>query len=136
MPRRKIRILIADDELFIREGLQEALQRPHFQIDLAADGLQARDLLRTSNYHLVVLDLRMPGLSGMDLLEEIRDDFPDTQSIVLTAHGNVNTAVEAMKLGAFDFITKPVEIDHLRLLVDRAWKTWNCCSRTGACKTA
>ncbi len=120
MPRRKIRILIADDELFIREGLQEALQQPHFQIDLAADGLQARDLLRTTNYHLVVLDLRMPGLSGMDLLEEICDEFPDTQSILLTAHGNVNTAVEAMKLGAFDFITKPVEIDHLRLLVDRA----------------
>jgi DNA-binding NtrC family response regulator len=120
MPRRKFHILIADDELFIREGLQEALQQPRFQIDLAADGLQAQDLLRSKAYHLVVLDLRMPGLSGMDLLEEIRDEFPDTQSILLTAHGNVNTAVEAMKLGAFDFITKPVEIDHLRLLVDRA----------------
>ncbi len=120
MPRNKIRILIADDELFIREGLKEALEKPHFQIDLTANGVGARDMIRAAPYDLVVLDLRMPGLSGMELLEEIRDESPDTQSILLTAHGNVTTAVEAMKLGAFDFVTKPVEIDHLRLLVDRA----------------
>ena len=73
MPEGHIHILVADDEVFIRQGLQEALQKSSYVIDLAADGHQARQMLRNKTYHLVVLDLRMPGPSGMELLEEIRD---------------------------------------------------------------
>ena len=120
MPERDIHILITDDEVFIREGLQEALQKSGFVIDLAADGHQARKMLRDRTYHLVILDLRMPGPSGMELLEEIRDNSPDTQAIILTAYGSIVTAVEAMKKGAYDYVTKPVDITHLRLLVERA----------------
>ena len=117
---RDIRILIADDEIFIREGLQEALQRPGFIVETAADGYQARQRLRERAYDLAIMDLRMPGPGGMELLEEIQEKHPDTQTIILTAHGNVSTAVEAMKKGAYDFLTKPVDLEHLRLLVDRA----------------
>ena len=113
-------ILIADDEVFIREGLKEALHKPGFTIDLAAEGYQAREMLAAKQYDLVFLDLRMPGPTGMELLAEIRDRYPDTQTILLTAHGTISTAVEAMRNGAYDFVTKPVDIHHLRLLVDRA----------------
>ncbi|MEW6754567.1 MAG: sigma-54 dependent transcriptional regulator [Candidatus Latescibacterota bacterium] len=120
MAGAQIQILIVDDEVFIREGLQEALQRPGFAITTAADGHQARQRLRGNSYHLAILDLRLPGPGGMELLEEIRQRTPDTQVIILTAHGNVSTAVEAMKKGAYDFLTKPVDLEHLRLLVHRA----------------
>jgi len=120
MPKRNIQILIVDDEVFIRQGLEEALQKTGFTIEVAADGHQARERLGQKAYHLVIMDLRMPGPSGMELLEEIRETHPDTQTIILTAHGSVPTAVEAMRKGAYDFITKPVDLDHLRLLVDRA----------------
>jgi len=120
MARSDIRILIADDEVFIRQGLQEALQRPGFSIEAAADGHQARQRIRGAGYDLIIMDLRMPGPGGMELLEEVRELRPDTQTIILTAHGNVSTAVEAMKKGAFDFLTKPVDLEHLRLLVSRA----------------
>ena len=120
MPARQANILIADDEIFIREGLQEALQKPNYAVATAADGNQARQLLAERDFHLVILDLRMPGPSGMELLEEIREQHADTQCIILTAHGNVTTAVEAMRKGAYDFVTKPVDLAHLRLMVDRA----------------
>ena len=120
MPERQATILIADDEIFIREGLQEALQKPGYAIETAIDGNQARKMLLERDYNLVVLDLRMPGPSGMELLEEIGEHHPDTQCIILTAHGNVSTAVEAMRKGAYDFVTKPVDLDHLRLMVARA----------------
>jgi len=120
MAKGVFRLLIADDEVHIREGLQEALQQPGFTIDTARDGHEARDLLQRQTYHLVITDLRMPGLGGMELLDEIRDSHPEAQTIVLTAYGSVSTAVEAMKKGAFDFVTKPVDLDHLRLLVERA----------------
>ena len=115
MPARQANILVADDEIFIREGLQEALQKPNYAVATAADGNQARQLLAARDFHLVILDLRMPGPSGMELLEEIREQHADTQCIILTAHGNVTTAVEAMRKGAYDFVTKPVDLAHLRL---------------------
>jgi len=120
MPQRQANILIADDEIFIREGLQEALQKPGYAVETAADGNQARQMLAERDFHLVILDLRMPGPSGMELLEEIGEHRSDTQCIILTAHGNVSTAVEAMRKGAYDFVTKPVDLDHLRLMVARA----------------
>jgi DNA-binding NtrC family response regulator len=120
MSKFQAHLFIADDEIFIREGLREALERPGFVVETAADGHQARQKLQQRPYHLVILDLRLPGLSGMELLDELREYHPDTQAIVLTAHGSVSTAVEAMKKGACDFLTKPVDLDHLRLVVDRA----------------
>jgi DNA-binding NtrC family response regulator len=115
-----VRLLVADDEVYIREGLRDALQRPGRSVDIAPDGHAARRALEQAPYEVVLLDLRMPGPTGLELLVELRDRHPDTQAVLLTAHGNVDTAVEAMKAGAFDFLTKPVDLDHLRLVVDRA----------------
>ncbi len=120
MTQNTARILVADDEVFIRQGLEEALRQPGYQIDTAADGREALARLQAGGYDLAVLDLRMPGLDGMALLEQVRQSAPDTQVIILTAHGSVSAAVEAMKKGAFDFLTKPVDLEHLRLLVARA----------------
>ncbi len=120
MSQRQVNILIADNEIFIREGLQEALQKNGYAIETVADGHQARQLLRERDFHLVILDLRMPGPTGMELLDELSKQQSDTQCIILTAHGNVSTAVEAMRKGAYDFLTKPVDLDYLRLMVDRA----------------
>ena len=120
MSKQRVNILIADDEVFIREGLKEALDHDRYRVEIVSDGRQAREKLRTGRYHLAILDLRMPGPSGLDLLEELRDREADTQVVILTAHGNVSTAVEAMKKGAHDFLTKPVDLGHLRLVVERA----------------
>ena len=114
------RILIADDEVFIREGLADALREPGFDIHTAEDGDEARRQLEQQSFDVVLLDLRMPGASGMDLLDHLREHHPDSHPIILTAHGSVDTAVEAMKKGAFDFVTKPFDLDHIRLVVNRA----------------
>lgn len=115
-----VRLLIADDEVYIREGLRDALQRPGRTVDIVPDGHAARRAWEQGTYDVVLMDLRMPGPSGMDLLVEFRQHRADTQAILLTAHGNIDTAVDAMKAGAFDFLTKPVDLDHLRLVIDRA----------------
>mgnify|MGYP006415912457 FL=1 len=114
------RILVADDEVYIREGLKEALEAPGYAVETVPDGDAVRARLRQAHFDVVILDLRMPGSTGMELLEHVGHDYPDTQAILLTAHGNVSTAVEAMKKGAHDFLTKPVDLAHLRLVVERA----------------
>ncbi len=114
------RILVADDEVYIREGLKEALEVPGYSVETVPDGDAVRARLKQAHFDLVILDLRMPGSSGMQLLEHVGQQYPDTQAILLTAHGNVSTAVEAMKKGAHDFLTKPVDLAHLRLVVERA----------------
>ncbi len=116
----RARLLIADDEVFIREGLQDALREPGLDLQTAADGREVRHRLRKGAFDVILLDLRMPGVSGMDLLEEIHEQHPESNVVILTAHGSVNTAVEAMKKGAFDFVTKPVDLTHVRLIVSRA----------------
>ena len=120
MTKRKVQILIADNEAFIRNGLRKALQKTRLKAEMAADGHQTRRMIREKSYDLVVMDLGLPGPGGMELLEEIRNSDPDTHIIVLTKHGNISTAVEAMKKGAYDFIAKPLDLSHLRLLVERA----------------
>ncbi len=120
MPQLQANILIADPSLFIREGLQEALQKPGYAIETAAHGAQVRRMLKAGNFHLAILDLQMPGPAGMRLLQEVGQHHPDTLCIILTAHDNVHTAVEAMRKGAYDVVTKPVDLDNLRLVVSRA----------------
>jgi two-component system, NtrC family, response regulator AtoC len=115
-------ILIVDDEEGIREFLAEALVSEGHDITQAADGPEALSLLHARSFDLMITDLRMPGaLSGIDLLRKARSEQPEMEVIVLTAHGTVDTAVEAMKLGAFDYLEKPVgSPDELRLLVRRS----------------
>jgi two-component system response regulator AtoC len=115
------RILVVDDEEGIRSFLAESLELDGHQIEEAASGEDALERLRAKSFDLVLTDLRMPGMGGMKLLETAQAEQPEVEFIVLTAHGNVESAVQAMKLGAFDFIQKPVSGPaELRLLAARA----------------
>jgi two-component system, NtrC family, response regulator AtoC len=115
-------ILIVDDERGIREFIAEALADAGHDTVAAADGTEALRCLQERAFDLMITDLRMPGgLSGMDLLRRAQAELPDMEVIVLTAHGTVDTAVEAMKLGALDYLQKPVSSpNELRLVVARA----------------
>lgn len=116
------RILVVDDEKNIRRVLQALLEGHGHDVDDAGDGDEARALLRRSDgaYDLVLTDLRMPNCDGLELLRWTRESNPDTPVVLLTAHGTVDVAVEAMREGAFDFITKPFDEAELSGIVDRA----------------
>jgi DNA-binding NtrC family response regulator len=126
-PKRPV-ILIVDDDRNTREGLQRALQR-HYAVRLAEDATRALDLLADNEVDVLLSDLRMPGLDGMGLLRRVQAQHPATICILLTAYGSVETAVEAMKQGAYDFLTKPVNLDHLELLLERALRSRDMESR-------
>lgn len=113
-------LLVVDDEEGIREFVAEALEHRHTVVT-APNGAAALEALAQSNFDLMLTDLKMPGMTGLELLARAKELQPDLEVIVLTAHGTVDTAVEAMKKGAFDFLQKPVSSpDELRLLADRA----------------
>jgi two-component system, NtrC family, response regulator AtoC len=115
------RILVTDDEEGIRTFLAEALQSEGHEVETAASGVEASDRLGRARFDLLITDLKMPGMGGMDLLERARTAQPDMEVIVLTAYGSVTSAVEAMRRGAFDFVEKPLPNPAaLRLLVARA----------------
>jgi two-component system response regulator FlrC len=115
------RILVADDEEGLRTFVAEALQDDGHTVAQAVDGAEAARLLDAESFELLITDLRMPRLDGMALLRRVRAEQPELEVIVITAHGSVDSAVEAMKLGAFDYLEKPVGGPHeLRLLASRA----------------
>ena len=116
----KFTILIADDEKNIREGLATSLELDGYNVITAENGELALDLMKKNNIDLVITDLRMPRLSGDELLSHIVSSWPTIPVIVFTGHGSIESAVEAMRHGAFDFLTKPVNLDRLTLLVQRA----------------
>jgi DNA-binding NtrC family response regulator len=115
----KSRILIADDEANTREGLRWSLESEDVEVATAADGEAAWARLQEEPAELILTDLKMPRLDGIDLLRRVKDAHPDTEVIVLTGHGTVESAVEAMKLGAVDYLIKPINLDELRITVRR-----------------
>ena len=116
----KRHILVVDDDESLRRVTQVQLQQAGYEVTTAAEGNQALALARERAPDLVITDLRMPGMSGLDLLKRIRAEYRDMIVIVVTAFGTVESAVEAMRAGAYDYITKPVNPDELRLTVGRA----------------
>jgi two-component system response regulator AtoC len=115
------RILVVDDEEGLRDFIAEVLEDDGHDVTTAADGAEAATIIADHGFDLLLTDLRMPRLDGMALLRRARSEQPDMEVIVLTAHGTVETAVDAMKLGAFDYLEKPIgSPDQLRLLVARA----------------
>ncbi|MCO5166880.1 MAG: sigma-54 dependent transcriptional regulator [Planctomycetes bacterium] len=110
----KPKVLVVDDELPMRQGLKEVLTRADYDVETADDGDQAVRRLDQGGLDVVVTDLRMPGRDGMAVLRHARQVAPDTLVYMISAHGDIPTAVEAMKLGAIDFIQKPFRIDEVR----------------------
>lgn len=121
MGSQGLRILIIDDEPNIRTGLSKGLQREAAQIDCAANGAEGLELFSQFEHEVVITDLRLPGnLDGMELVQRIHQRNARTHIIVITAYGTVETAVEAMRRGAFDFVTKPVDLNVIRHQVSKA----------------
>jgi len=114
------RLLIVDDENSIRRVLQALLTREGYAVDVAIDGAQAIARLGERQYHAVVTDLKMPNIGGLELLSWVRANDPGLPVIIITAHGTVDTAVEALKLGAADYVTKPFDQDELKHIISKA----------------
>ncbi len=114
------RILVVDDDESLRRVTQVQLEQAGFATTTAADGDEALKLLQQSPPDLVISDLKMPGMSGLELLRRIRKEYPDILVVMLTAFGSVESAVECMKAGAYDYITKPVHADELELVAKRS----------------
>jgi two-component system response regulator AtoC len=115
------RVLVVDDEEGVREYLAEALELAGHEVEQAGDGEAALARLRAGSFHLVLTDLKMPRLDGLGLLDAIQAETPETEVVVLTAHGTIETAVDAMRRGAFDYLQKPIgSPKELRLVVERA----------------
>src|SRR4051794_17985183 len=120
MDKSKVKILIVDDEQGLCAGLQEALRRDGYFVDAATDSLTGLKFARERLYNLIISDIKMPGLTGMDLLTQIRALHRDTLFILMTAYGTVESAVEAMKQGAYDYLPKPLDLKRLRVVVQKA----------------
>ncbi|UJR87095.1 sigma-54-dependent transcriptional regulator [Sandaracinus amylolyticus] len=129
--REKKQILIADDEANLRRVLGAQLQRDGYDVLMAEDGEQALATLADHHVDVVISDLRMPKLDGMQLLKRITASQPELPVIIITAHGTVDTAVEALKLGAFDYVTKPFDRTEFKNVVDKASRTAELRQREG-----
>jgi two-component system response regulator AtoC len=117
------RVLVADDELNMRRVLEAMLRREGYDVITAANGVEALGGM-TAGVHTVITDLKMPGLDGMALLKRLSVEYPDVPVVMITAHGSVENAVEAVKLGAFDYLEKPFEQEQIRQVVAKAINTY------------
>ncbi len=118
-----VRVLVVDDEQNIRDGAKRILKRMDLEVDLASQGEEGLKILIRKKPAIVLLDMKMPGISGIELLGRIREKDPAVIVIVITGFATIETAIEAMKNGAYDFIAKPFEPDQLRIVVNRARET-------------
>jgi len=113
------RILVVDDDKNLRWVLNTQLEDMGYSVSSAAGGLDALAAIAKNPPSLVLTDLKMPGLSGIDLLQRIRSEYPEVPAVVITAFGTIQSAVEAMRLGAYDYLTKPIDFDELAIVVNR-----------------
>lgn len=113
-------ILVVDDEINIRGALVTMLEKKGHQVRGVATAEEGLAQLETATAELVITDLRMPGIGGMEFLCRLKDTWPDTEVVVMTAYGSIDTAVEAMRLGAYDYLTKPIDRERFPIVVDKA----------------
>ena len=113
-------ILVVDDEPSIRRTLREILEYEEFEVEEAVDGEEALEKMRSNQYDVVMLDVKMPKRDGMEVLETAKDEMPEVPIIMISGHGTIETAVEATKLGAFDFIEKPPDLNRMLVTVRNA----------------
>ena len=120
MPEAKGKILVVDDEESLCQVMSFTLRKENYDVVTASDGLKAIKLLGKSSFDLVIADLRMPQMGGLELLSKVRELDSELGFIVLTAFASLDTAIEALKMGANDYITKPFKIEEIKLAVNRA----------------
>src|SRR5262249_60108375 len=130
-----LRILFADDETHLRDLMQMELPRMGHEVTVCPDGAAALRALERGLYDAAMLDIRMPGLSGIDVLGQIRQMSPETQVIMLTGHATVDTAVHALRPGAFDYLTKPCKWTELELILTRVAERRDLSNKNAALET-
>src|SRR3989475_5721289 len=118
MDASKPHILVVDDEMGPRESLKMILY-PYYNVHTADRGAQAVEMLKQVPVDLVTVDLKMPGFSGINVLEKVKQYDPDIEAIIITGYGSLDTAIEGLRLGAFDYISKPFDVNHILSLVRR-----------------
>ena len=117
--KETMRIMIVDDERIIRESFLNWFAKYGFYVDVASSGLEALDKLEKNSFDLLFVDVKMPGMDGIELLERVKADAPDTEVVIITAYGSIDTAVKAMKMGAVDYLLKPFKPDQLSLVLEK-----------------
>lgn len=134
MKEDKFNILVVDDEDSIRNRCVQLLQKKDYNVQGVNNGEEALFLIKKDGYSLVIADIRMPGLSGIELLEKTKEVRPDTEVVMITGYGTVDNAVEAMKLGAYDYITKPFDVDRLLRIVEHVKTDFSLKNEIGVLK--
>jgi two-component system nitrogen regulation response regulator NtrX len=127
-------VLIADDEKAIRRTLREILEYENYKVDEAEDGQKAYDMLKDGDYDVALCDIKMPKMDGMEVLDKLKKEGVETQMIMISGHGNIETAVEAVRKGAFDFISKPPDLNRLLITVRNAMDKGNLVTETKVLK--
>jgi two-component system response regulator PilR (NtrC family) len=120
MKKTKGRILVVDDERSMREILEIFLKSEGYSVSVADNGKSALEVMKNDFFDLIITDMKMPKVGGLELLRNVKEISPDTVVVIITAFGTTESAVEAMKLGAYDYITKPFQMDDIRLVVKNA----------------
>ncbi|WP_027716015.1 sigma-54 dependent transcriptional regulator [Desulfuromonas sp. TF] len=119
---KNIKVLVVEDEAPLRELLQAELTRSGYKVHVASGGEEGLNRYREEVYSVVLLDVRMPDADGVDVLRQMRAESNIPEIIMFTGHGNIETAVECIKLGAYDYLTKPVKLDELEMVLDKAYE--------------
>src|SRR3989304_7770724 len=128
------KILVIDDEGSIRNTLKEILEYEKHEVQLADDGIQGLEILDNANFDVVLCDIKMPHMDGMEVMEKIFEKTTDTQVIMISGHGTIDNAVEAIKKGAYDFIEKPLDLNRLMITIRNALDKSNLISETKVLK--
>ncbi|KAF0239376.1 MAG: putative two component sigma54 specific transcriptional regulator Fis family [Prolixibacteraceae bacterium] len=114
------RILVIDDERSIRNTLKDILEYEKYSVELAEDGVKAIDKVKANGFDVILCDIKMPGMDGIEVLEQLVNLAPDTPVVMISGHGNIDTAVESIKKGAFDYIEKPLDLNRLLITIRNA----------------
>jgi signal transduction histidine kinase len=121
MRRDEVRVLVVEDEEIIRLMFKQSFENWGFQVDVAENGQIALDKCHHEFFHIIVTDLNMPVMNGMDLLKRVKDKWPYVEVIVVTGYATIESAIESLKAGAYDFILKPVNFDHVQFTVNKCF---------------
>ena len=124
------RILVIDDERSIRNTLKDILEFEKYQVEVAEDGFKALELIRSADFDVILCDIKMPGMDGIEVLQKIEEIKPDIPVVMISGHGNIDTAVESIKKGAFDFIEKPLDLNRLLITLRNAMDKSHLISET------
>ena len=119
----ELNIMVVDDELIVRESLKGWLEKFGYGVDTAEDALDALEKLERESYDVLLVDIKMPGMDGIELLKKVKEDQPDVIVVMITAHGSIESAIEAMKSGARDYLMKPFDPEDLELLIEKLVQT-------------